>query len=297
MKNFFRVFFALAISILFPSCSQKSETVPLIIASDVWIGSAPLYYAHAAGWLKEANIEILLADSMNDTQRMYDLHASSLFTGTQHEYLRAKKKHPDLVPIIIYDRSYGGDLILSNRTLDMLNESNETITIYVEFDTVGEDMIRYFINETHFSENRFNVINRHLEEIESLRDTPSSPPTLIVTYNPHDILPRKHGFTKIADSKDERYLVIDGIYTSLAIYRQYPERLALLKSAIDRANEVYKKRPEEFYAKVKPYLHNLSYSEFKTMEENIRWIDHDRLTPEMLLRIKDIGIPTETLIR
>lgn len=268
-----------------------------MISTDVWIGSAPLYYAHAAGWLKEANIELLLADSIEDNQRIYDLNVSSLFTGTLHEYLRAKKKHPDLIPILIYDRSYGGDLILSNRTLDELKESKGGIDTYVEADTVGEEMIRYFLDDTNLSADRLNIIHRHLEEIVLLQNPPASPPTLVVTYNPHDLLLKQQGFRKIADSKNDRYLVVDAIYTSMETYRRDYDRLVLLKSAMERAHLIYQSDPHTFYTKIKPYLRDISYEEFREMGSNIRWIDQNRLPPNVRLHLESSGLPTHTLIR
>ncbi len=106
--------------LIFSSCSEAEKKPPLVLSTDTWVGAAPLYYAHSMGWLEEANIQMLQTDSIDENLEHYNSGAADIITGTAHEYRRLKTSHPDLIPIIIYDRSYGGDVILSNRTLTQI---------------------------------------------------------------------------------------------------------------------------------------------------------------------------------
>lgn len=277
-------------------CTQKEEK-PLVISSDMWIGATPLYYAHAKGWLAEANIEMLHVGSIEANLNLYETHASDLVTGTQHEYKRLLKTHPDIIPQIVYDRSYGGDIILSNRTIQQLSASTDKINVFVELDTVGEDMLNYFLAENKISRDNLNVFNRNQEEIESTRKSSDGGPIIAVVYNPHDLPLKEHGFKEIASSKNDAYVVVDGIYCTRATAKEHKERLAGLKKLLEKSVEAYYKNPKEFYATVKSYLGHPSYVEFEQMRGNIQWIKNEEIPEQMQQKMNEMHYPVTELIR
>lgn len=292
MKN---IVLAVMAVFLLSSCAKKEE-MPLVISTDVWIGGSPLYYAHAMGWLKEANIEMLQAKSIEENLELFTMQASDMVTGTGHEYQRLKETHPTLVPIIVYDRSYGADVIFSNRTVQQLKASGDTIDVYVERDTVGEDMLDYFCREHQLSRNQMNIYNRDQSEIVKVQNTLSSPPMLVITYHPHDLVLKKQGFKEIANSKSDAYIVVDGIFVTSETLSQHPERLKNLKRLLDRAIEAYHENPHAFYTTVKPYIENPSYEEFELMRSNIRWLNNRNFSALMVTKMQASHFPTDHLI-
>lgn len=277
-------------------CTQKEEK-PLIISSDMWIGAAPLYYAHAKGWLKEANIEMLQAGSIEANLNLYETHASDLVTATQHEYKRLVKTHPEMIPQILYDRSYGGDMILSNRTVQQLMASTDKIDVFVELDTVGEDMLNYFLAENKISKDNLNVFSRNQEEIGLTPNSPSGGPIIVVTYNPHDLILKEHGFKEIASSKNDAYVVVDGIFCTRAMAKEHKEQLVRLKKLMEKSVEAYTKNPKEFYATVQSYLGHPSYAEFEQMRGNIQWIKNEEIPAVMKQKLIEIHYPVAELIK
>lgn len=286
---------ALAILML-SSCSEVEKEPPLVLSTNQWIGSAPLYYAHAMGWLEEANIQMLLTNSIDENLQHYNSGAADIVTGTAHEYRRLKSNHPDLTPILVYDRSYGGDVVLSNRTVSQIRQSSEKIDVYVEKDTVSEEMWNYFWIENNLSKQHFTLHNRKQHEIEKLRTSPLSTPAIAVTYNPHDLILRQQRFFELASSKNDRYVIVDGVYVSSKIAAQHPEQMKALQDAIGKAVRTYHHNPKAFYEIVKPYLGNLSANEFALMIRNIQWTQDHKLTPEMLQQLQRNHFPTQDLL-
>lgn len=278
------------------SCSEVGEKPPLVISTDTWVGAAPLYYAHAMGWLKDANIEMLQTDSIDTNLKHYRSGAADLITGTAHEYKLLKAKYPDLTPIIIYDRSYGGDVILSNRDLSQIHGLKENIDVYVEKDTVSDEMWDYFRVENNLSAQYVTLYNRNQNEISKLVSSRATPPVLIITYNPHDAVLKRQGFTEIASSKNESYIIVDAVYVSSKIAAEHLEQMHALKEIVGRAVRAYHHDPKKFYETVKPYLEGLSYEEFIEMTHNIQWTDDNKLTPRMLQQLQKSHFLIQSLL-
>lgn len=281
-------------ALILTSCAQPKQE-PLVLSTNVWIGAAILYYAREEGWLKEADIEMLEARSINENIQFFESGASDIFTGTQHEYKREKTIRPDLIPIFIYDRSYGGDVVMANRTLEQLRQSEEKIDVYLEADSVGEELFEYLTQLEGIPKERLVRHARTQDEIGAMSAAAEASPKVVITYNPHDLILKKSGFIEIASSKDDRYLVIDAVYVSSKLYHAYPERFGQLRSALERSLKAYDANPKAFYEKVKIYLDSPTYDEFMQMRRNIQWIDN-KPSKEMQKRLEEIRFPTKEIV-
>jgi len=279
--------------VAFTSCSNEVKKPPFVLSTDVWIGAAPLYYAHAKGWLREANIELFVAPTINDNLALFNAHSSDAITGTQHEYHRLKKQHTSLVPVAVYDRSFGGDVVLSNCSLHQLHEVKSQIPAYVELNTVGEDMLKYFVNQHSVLHSKMTPVSRSQEEISNLNAGTQC--SIAITYNPHDVNLIKKGFKVLESSKNEKYLIVDAIYTSAQTADVHAQQFKSLSQIFDRAVKSYNANPKEFYTTIKPYLANPSYDEFQMMVANIQWLDRNTLSDSMLNTLKQHGFPTNHL--
>jgi len=281
--------------LMLSSCSEVEETPPLVISVDPWIGSAPFYYAHAKGWLEEVNIQLLLAPSIGENLRIFESGASDMFTATQHEYFRERKRHPDLIPVIHYDRSFGGDIVMANRTNEELVNSNEAIDLYMETDTVNEEMANYWITDNNISKERLFIHSRVQDEIVKMKSDRVTSPIVLVTYNPHNLILEKNGFHEIASTKNDNYLVIDAVYTSSNFYHKNKETFNQLSRMAKRAIKAYEANPKEFYEKVKPYFGNPTYEEFTAMKHNVQWFVQPP-PAKLTQRLKAIQFPIKHLI-
>lgn len=278
------------------SCSQENNK-PIVISTNAWIGYSPLFYAREMGWLKEANVELISVVSLGESMHLYNAGSSDLFTGTQHEFLAQREIHDGLIPIMLMDKSNGGDMIMSNRTIEELKQSDQKIDVYLEMGSINQDLLEYFITKEGISKDRLNILNRIQDEIKLIENTPKSPMTLIITYNPYNLELVQNGFTEIESTKTSNNLiVVDAIYTSSGFYAQHEAELQKLDKIIDKALAVLQKDPKAYYEKVKLYLDNPTYEEFLEMNNNIVWL-HEKLTPSDQESLSKIAFPIKDIIR
>jgi len=141
---------------------------PFRISANLWIGYTPLFYIKERGWLKDANIEIVNVVSLYENMQMYAVGNADAFTGTQYEYHVQRQKHPDLAPAVLFDRSSGGDMVMSNQSLKALKNTKETIDVYLEVDSVNSDLFKAFVKYAGMENQKFHILNLDPESISKL---------------------------------------------------------------------------------------------------------------------------------
>ncbi|QSZ40632.1 hypothetical protein GJV85_00365 [Sulfurimonas aquatica] len=283
------------IAFLFIACEQK-EQKPLVLSVDRWIGASPIYYAHKKGWLKDIGIEMILAPSIADNLHLYRLKVSDIVTGTQHEFFKLKKDSLDIKPFLIYDRSYGGDVIMANRTLKEFQNSSQMIHVYLELGTINEEMLNFWKLYNEIADERLILHNATQDEISNQIVRENQEPLLLITYNPHNIALKKSGFYQIADSMDDRYLVLDSLFTSDKVYKERGEDLKNLKTVLLKATMAYEKDAKEYYETIKGYISNPSYEEFKDMQKNIRWLLDSKKSDSIYKAMESMSFPHKDLL-
>ena len=153
-----------------------------------------------------------------------------------------------------------------------------------------------FIKKSGINEERINYINEDQATISTLKSIISDKPTIVVTYSPYDAEIQKKGFIKIASTKDKfDLLVVDAMFTTKKVLSEHREQFEGLKKAVDRAVVELHKNPREFYEKVKPYILEIKYDEFRESLENIIWIN-ESMSQKLKDRIKKEDFPIEDLI-
>ncbi len=290
-----KIFLPFIIILLFNACSSDNYE-KLKISSSTWIGYSPLFYAKEQGWFEPLNIDLVNVVSLSENVYLYEAGNSDAFVGTQYEYNLVLQKQPSLMPIMMFDRSNGGDLIMSNISLEKLQELNTTIDVYLEMDSINNTLLEYFIKQYHLEDKKLRYFNKDQTQISTLEAKKMKHPTLIVTYIPYNKELLKHGFTELVSTKDGLDIfVVDALFTKTEVLYQHQEQFLKLKALIDRALDVLKNDPHTFYTSVKPYMNEISYEEFQSALEDIVWI-HQSLSKELLKRMKDVHFPTRDLI-
>ena len=290
-----KVYALLVIVALFLGCSSAYDK-KLKISVNAWVGYAPIFYAYDKGWLKPYNIDIISLTSLAESMYLYDAGNSDALTGTQYEYKELKKNHPALTALMFFDRSYGGDMILCNLSLHALQKSSQEIDVYLEIDSVNSELIKDFIRYYHLEDKKLHFINREQSVISELSNNHPEKPTLIVTYAPYNIELQKRGFKTIASTRDGLTLtVIDALFATQKDIAEHEKQFKALKVQTDKAIEVLKNDPKEFYTHVKNYLDGISYEDFKATLLDIKWINQS-IEPSLKKRIEAMGIALNGLI-
>jgi len=287
------LFLSLAISLLFTACSDTHED-RLKISATTWIGYTPFFYLKEKGLLKPLNIKLVYLSSLAENMYLYEAGNSDAFTGTQYEYKIINEEMKSLIPIILLDRSNGGDLVMSNSSIEELQENKSKIDVYLEMDSVNYTVLQDFIAINKLKEENLRYHNMDQIQIEKLQAT--NKPTIIVTYIPYNLKLEKQGFKALASTKESlNLLVVDALFTGVDTLKKHKKQFESLKILIDKAIADLEKDPKAFYDTVKPYLLEMSYEEFLDSIDDIVWINKN-ISPKLKSRMLQADIPTRNLL-
>jgi NitT/TauT family transport system substrate-binding protein len=285
----------LIFSTLFFSGCANDSVEKLKISANAWIGYSPLFYAREMGWLDEAGVNLVHVVSLGESMKLYQVGNVEAFTGTQYEYSESRKKQPALIPLILFDKSYGGDMIMSNRSIEQLLSTTDTIDVYLEVDSVNKILISDFLKTEQLENKSFNYINRDQADISTLLSTEQTSATIIVTYVPYNSTLEKQGFRELSNTRDNNnLLVLDALYTTFSSYKQHRNTYMQLKQLTDKAIAAANKDPQDFFKVVNPYLGFSSFEEFEAALAEIIWLNHP--DEELLHQIEMSGFPITDLL-
>lgn len=277
---------------LLTSCSIQEEK-KLKISTTTWIGYTPLYYAKEKGWLEPLNIKLLNVVSLSENMYLYKSGNSDAYVGTQYEYSVLKKDN--LIPIIMFDKSNGGDIVMSNYPVADLLKTDAKIDVYLEMDSINSIIFDDFIKQYNLTNKQFNYINRDQAFISTLKN--SEIPTIIVTYIPYNISLEKEGFKQITSTKNnENIVVIDTMFTTRELFNENKNKFIELKKIIDKSVENLKQNPKEFFETIKAYLPDTTFEDFEQSLNDIIWINKN--IPEKLTeKLNNSNFPTKEILK
>ena len=279
----------------FSSCVEDNKKIK--ITTSTWIGYAPLFYAKEKNWLEPLNIKLLNVVSLSENMYLYKAGNADAFVGTQYEYNFLLQEDKTLIPIIIFDKSNGGDMILSNLTLDELSKINKEIDAYLEIDSVNSILLNDFIRSNNLQDKKINYINEDQSNISRLKANEINNPTIIVTYTPYNNILEKNSFRELSSTKkSDDLLIIDGMYVKKDFYYENKETFVKLKKLVDDSIINLQNNPKEFYNTVKPYLTNISYEEFLSSLNDIIWLNKD-IPTNILEKLDNSNFKTKDLIK
>ena len=290
-----RIFLTTILLLSFISCSSDYDK-KLKISATTWIGYTPLFYAKEKGWLKELNIKLLNVSSLSENMYLYKAGNSDAYVGTQYEYDLLSQEDKSLIPIMMLDRSHGGDMVMSNMSIQELKDTSKTVDAYLEMDSVNNTMLKDFIKSYKLESKTINYINKDQTKIGLLDAKDMKNPTIIVTYIPYNNSLEKNGFVELASTKNSlNLLVLDAMFTTTKVLRGHKKQFIELKKLIDTSVEALKKDPKEFYETIKPYMLDMSYKEFHDSLDDIIWINKE-IPSELKNRMNEGNFPTRNLI-
>lgn len=289
-----KIIFSFVILFLFTSCTIQNEK-KLKISATTWIGYTPLFYAKEKAWLEPLNIKLLNIVSLSENMYLYKSGNSDAYVGTQYEYNTLVKNMESLTPILLFDKSNGGDVIMSNLNIEELQKIENEIDVYLEMDSINSILFEDFINKHDLKNKNFNYLNKDQAFISELKT--SQNPTIIVTYVPYNIKLEKNGFKNLASTKDNfDLLVIDAMFMKKELFLENKETFIELKNLVDKSIINLQKDPKEFYETVKDYLPNTDYEEFLKSLDDIIWINKD-VSPKIIEKLSDNNFPTRDLLK
>ena len=291
-----RPLLAALFGLILSACSNTGDQQPLKIVTNSWIGYAPLYYAREKGHLAPLGIKLVTVVSLGESLQLYRSGVADAFTGTQYEFSQAYSRDPSLTPIILFDRSNGGDLVMGNRSIEELKGYSGTVDAYLEVDSVNSLMLKDFLASHALQDLDINYINQDQARISTLQAERLEKPTLVVTYFPYNQALQQQGFRELASTRNNpKLLVVDALYTAQPILSSHRAQLQQLKQRIDEAIEVSRRDPKAFYEVVAEFLDNPGYEAFEQGLKDIVWINRNR-NPALEHRLREADFPTGDLL-
>lgn len=279
--------------LLLSGCTSHDKEKEIKIATNKWIGYAPLFLANEDGELKELHFHLIQNVSLAEAMEVFSIGRADIVTTTQHEYF-ALKRSGSIKPVILLDRSNGGDMILSNRTIEELQKATK-IDVYLEIDSINTELFQSFAKTHHLDQNRTVFHNQDQQKIQNVENHPENA-IMIVTYSPYDIPLKEKGFRTVASTKDtDTLVVVDALCARDDIIEKYHPRLKALKKVIDKAVLSIENDPHAAHQKIKKYLGNISYKEFENSLALIKWINVP--SDNMMHIIRNMGYDEAAILK
>lgn len=292
----FKKILLLAASLVLLSSCSPGEPKKLKISLTTWIGYSPLFYAKEKGWLEPLNIKIVSVSSLSENMYLYQAGNSDAYAGTQYEYSLLVKRDPSLMPIMMFDRSNGGDVVMGNRSINELQKSTQAIDAYLEMDSINNLLLKDFIRKYALENKTINYMNRDQATIARLEANKIQNDTLIVTYTPYNTKLEAHGFKELASTQQSLdLLVVDALFASEEVFHRHRKQFLELKKLVDKAIFVLKNDPDEFYLSIKPYMLGLDREAFEKSLDDIVWIN-ETIPDELKKRMEEMKFPIRDLI-
>lgn len=225
---FKKLLFSFVIVLLFTSCSLENKE-KLRISATTWIGYTPLFYAKEKGWLEPLNIKLLNVVSLSENMYLYKAGNADAYVGTQYEYNFLANTTNSLIPVILFDKSNGGDVVMGNLDIEEFQNKNTPIDVYLEMDSINSILFEEFIKKYNLQNKQFNYINKDQAFISRLSNLEN--PTIIITYVPYNISLEKHGFKELASTKNNPdLLIVDALFMQKDKFLQNRETFIELKN-------------------------------------------------------------------
>lgn len=278
------------------SCSSPYDKL-LKISATTWIGYTPLFYAKEKGWLEPLNIKITNVVSLSENMALYKSGNFDAYVGTQYEYGVLLPKESSLHPVMMFDRSYGGDVVMGNVSITNLKNTNSVIDIYLEIDSVNSTIIKDFLKIYKLEGKKLNYINKDQAYISTLSVSDMKNPTVIATYSPYNNYLTKRGFKELVCTKEGLdLLVVDAMFTTDQVFNEHQQQFLELKKIVDKSLNALNENPKEYYETIKMYLPETSYEEFQHSLEDIIWINK-AMSPALQERLNKANFPIRGIIQ
>lgn len=289
-----RVILISLISIIFLTSCVNDKKDKLRVVTSNWIGYTPLFYAREKGLLDKLNIQLLSVVSLSESLHTYKSKHADIFLGTQYEYEEAFKRDNQVVPIMLLNKSDGGDVVMSNLTLEEIKKEDKQIDVFLELSSVNSSVFDDFITKHNIKNKNFNYVNKDQSFIAQQKEFKN--PTIVISYNPYNITLEKNGLKTLETTKDNiEILIVDAMFTTNDILIKYKDELKELKKIIDIAIDDLEKDEKAYYDLIKDYLYDTSFEEFQQSLSNIKWINKN-IDQSILDSLKEHNFPTKELL-
>ncbi|MBV5320781.1 MAG: hypothetical protein JZU62_03775, partial [Sulfuricurvum sp.] len=262
-------------------------------STNPWIGFTPFIYAQEKGWLENTPFHFFWLVDLSDNARLYERGFTQGFTATQYELLHFKNRE-NIKPVFLIDRSYGADAIVSNRSIEELRSTKETVNVYLEQGSLNDDFFEAFVAEKRLQKIKFNKVDTSQKNILALKEP--STPIVIISYQPYLLGLLKKGYQPLASTQTmDKFFVVDALFVNQDQINGREEDFIRLKELFALGVERLRSDPHEYYETVKGYLEGQSYEEFLSTTTQIEWL-YEKNHEDVVNHLNSQNVKTDRLL-
>lgn len=282
-----------AVAALFFVMNRPDPVTQIRISTNPWVGFTPFIYAQEKGWLEETPFRFAWMVDLSDNSRLYERGFTHGFTATQYEMLRIKRNDV-LKPVFLIDRSYGGDAIIANRTLEEIRAEKGAVKVFMERGSMNEDFFNAFVREYRLETVPFQRIDRSQKEIMTLGKEDEA--ALIISYQPYLSELLKRGYRTVASTETMKtFYVIDALFVDENVIRGREKEIKRLKELFAMAVARLREDPQEYYGTIYGYLEGQSYESFIASTREIEWL-YAKAPASVVKHLESQNIHTERIL-
>lgn len=282
-----------AIAVLYYYMSRSTESSKIQISTNPWVGFTPFIYAQEKGWLENTPFRFMWLVDLTDNSRLYERGFTQGFTATQYELLHFKHINT-IKPVFLIDRSFGADAIVSNRSIEEIRLSKETVDVYLEEESLNDDFFEAFLSEYGLESSKFHKMNASQKSISILKS--SKTPMVIISYEPYLTQLVNKGFHIIASTGTMKtFFVIDALFADEQVVQGREKEFTHLRELFALSVEHLNSNPKEYYETIKGYLEGQSYEEFMASTKQIKWM-YGEVPKEIITHLNAQQVKTDRLL-
>lgn len=287
------LFLISAVAVTYLYVNRPLEATKIRISTNPWVGFTPFIYAQEKGWLENTPFHFFWLVDLSENARLYERGFTQGFTATQYELLHFKNRE-NIKPVFLIDRSYGADAIVSNRSIEEIRNTKETVNVYLEQGTLNDDFFNAFVTEQGLKKVPFQKINTAQKSISTL--SVSGKPIIVISYQPYLSGLLKKGFQPLASTRTmDKFFVVDALFVNDDVIKGREEDFIHLKELFALGVDRFRRDPHEYYETVKGYLEGQSYEEFISTTAQIEWL-YQKNRKDVVNHLKSQQVGTDRLL-
>lgn len=291
--SFVLLFLMGTVAVLYFYVNRPADASKIHISSNPWVGFTPFIYAQEKGWLEKSSFRFIWLVDLAENSHYHERGFTQGFTATQYELFHFNDWQK-MKPVFLIDRSYGADAIVSNRSIQELRSTKETVDVYLEQGSLNDDFFDAFVSEQGLKSVKFHKINACQKNILSLNEV--ARPIVIISYQPYLSGLLKKGYQPIASTRTMKsFSVIDALFVDEEVINGREREFAQLKEMFERGVAQLQNDPHEYYETVKGYLEGQSYDEFISTTAQIEWLHQGNQT-KVIEHLNAQHVKTDRLI-
>lgn len=245
-------------------CQRPEELVR--VASNSWVGYAPLYLARELGHFKEPLLR--LSEMPSNSASLMALASGQVEAAalTLDELLVAREDGLDLQAIMVFDESAGADVVMTRPDITHLEQLRGQ-RIAVESTATGALMLSRTLMAAGLEPS--DVIKVEMVGSRQMEAYERRQVDAVVCFEPHATQLAKLGARRLIDSRQFPGVIVDVLVAKRQALQQWPHQFSQLVAGCFLALALLQTKPQQAHQLLAPTL-GVSEEELKQALQGVR---------------------------